>query len=79
MQLRRRSRTIWMKSAKAAVLQDGIVPQLQQAELLVELHEMFVPGITETLQERFAPTHCTSLIRETPVPLEALDLSAWGP
>ena len=66
-----------IEGGEGAVLQDGIVPQLQHAEMLVELHEVFVPGITEILQERFAPTHCTSLIRETPVPLQALDLSAW--
>ena len=67
-----------IEGGEAAVLQDGIIPQLRHAELLVELHEMFVPGITTTLQGRFAATHCTSLIRETPVPLSALDLSAWG-
>jgi hypothetical protein len=67
-----------IEGGEAAVLDAAIVPQLRRAELLIELHEMFVPGITQMLQERFAATHDQSLIRETAVPLDKLDLAAWG-
>ena len=33
------------------------VPALKGAAILVELHDFLVPGITETLQQRFAATH----------------------
>ncbi len=33
------------------------VPELTKAILVCELHDHFVPGITELLTERFAPTH----------------------
>ena len=40
-------------------------PWLRDARLLVELHDAFVPGITETLTARFAATHDVRLISET--------------
>jgi hypothetical protein len=40
------------------------IPNMDRTEILVELHEMFVPGITQRLQERFVATHRTFLIEE---------------
>jgi hypothetical protein len=67
-----------IEGGEAEVLATSLVPMLKRAELLIELHEMFVPGVTTMLQKRFAATHYQTLIRETPVPLEKLDLAAWG-
>jgi hypothetical protein len=42
------------------------VPALRHAAILVELHDCFVPNITETLKQRFAPTHrITHIWQET--------------
>lgn len=41
-----------------AVLLDPVaVPALRRAIILLELHDFLVPGITETLRERFSVTH----------------------
>ena len=43
------------------------IPNIDSAEMLVELHEIFVPGITDLLKSRFAATHAVSLIEEIDV------------
>lgn len=40
------------------------MPNIDAVEMLVELHEVFVPGITDLLKSRFATTHVVSLIDE---------------
>ena len=40
------------------------VPALASADILVELHDFLVPGITDVIRERFAPTHDIELIQE---------------
>ena len=40
------------------------ISDIDQTEILVELHEMFVPGITQRLQERFCKTHRTAIIKQ---------------
>jgi hypothetical protein len=40
------------------------IPNIDRTEILVELHEMFVPGITQRLQERFSKTHHTTIIKQ---------------
>jgi hypothetical protein len=67
-----------IERGEAAVLDSSLVPMLKRAELLIKLHEMFVPGVTAMLQKRFAATHYQSVIRETAVPLDKLDLAAFG-
>jgi len=37
---------------------------LKHSEMLIEVYEMFVPGVTDRLRERFAPTHVPTLISE---------------
>lgn len=39
---------------------------LKKAHIIVELHEMYSPGCTEVLKERFSPTHKVSEIRGEP-------------
>jgi hypothetical protein len=66
-----------VEGAEAAILEPALVGQLSRAELLIELHEMFVPGVTALLQQRFAATHDQRIISATPLPRHRLDLSAW--
>jgi hypothetical protein len=49
------------------VLLRADLANIERSEMLVELHEMFVPGVTERLCERFAATHTWSLIPQTPI------------
>lgn len=46
------------------LLNPGLAPSLSKAYILVESHDMFVPGITQTLCERFAGTHDITIIRQ---------------
>ena len=48
------------------VLRPDRTPWLRTAQLLVELHDAFVRGTTETLMARFTPTHNVRLIPEAP-------------
>jgi hypothetical protein len=41
-------------------------PGLRNAEVLVELHEMFAPGVTNRLHKRFSPTHSAAVISQAP-------------
>jgi hypothetical protein len=43
------------------------IRNIEQSEVLVELHEMFVPGVTSRLRERFAPTHMSSVIPQAAI------------
>jgi hypothetical protein len=43
------------------------IRNIEQSEMLVELHEMFVPGVTGRLRERFAPTHMSSVIPQAAI------------
>lgn len=63
------------------ILRPDLAPWLRKASLLVELHDAFVPGTTETLSARFTATHDVRLIPEEPrdpACYPALNgLSAW--
>jgi hypothetical protein len=48
------------------LLDPAAVPALRSATLLVELHDCFVPGVTERLRERFAATHGVRLTDARP-------------
>lgn len=39
------------------LLDPAKVPALRTVPMLVELHDMFVPGVSQRLRERFEPTH----------------------
>ena len=63
-----------VEGAEDALLHPDKAPGLRRAEIVVELHEMFVPGVTGRLSDRFAETHRSTLIRQTPSELtKALD------
>jgi predicted O-methyltransferase YrrM len=49
------------EGAEDVLLQPDIA-NIEQSEMLVELHEMFAPGVTRRLRERFARTHMSSVI-----------------
>ena len=51
-----------VEGAEDFLLEPSRAPGLRTAEILVELHDMFVPGVTERLKARFEPTHTVSLI-----------------
>lgn len=48
------------------LLRPAVVPHLQGASILVEIHDRVVPGISENMRERFLPTHHITRIDETP-------------
>ena len=51
---------------EAELLDPRAVSALRRATVLVELHEYLVPGITDQLQKRFAPTHrVTHILQES--------------
>jgi hypothetical protein len=62
-----------IEGAEASLLDPRLVPGLCRSEILVELHEMFVPGVTQLLQERFAATHQQTLLPAATVHIGDLD------
>ena len=48
------------------LLRPDQVPALQRAHLLVEMHDFILPGITETITERFATTHHVERVWQEP-------------
>lgn len=46
------------------LLDPGKVPGLAKADILVESHDCFIPGLKEELAARFAATHAVELIRQ---------------
>ena len=52
-----------VEGAEDALLDPVCVPPLRHAEIIVELHETVVPGITNRLRTAFAPTHRETLLQ----------------
>jgi predicted O-methyltransferase YrrM len=48
------------------LLDPAAVPRLANAAILVELHDFLVPGLRETIRERFAASHEITLITQEP-------------
>lgn len=58
-----------VEGAEDTLLDPARIPGLRGAEILVELHEQYVPGVTRRLQDRFADTHVQSVLQaEHPPP-----------
>lgn len=55
-----------VEGAEDTLLDLALVPGLRGAEILVELHENFVPGVTARLRDRFCETHDIALIPHAP-------------
>jgi hypothetical protein len=51
-----------VEGAEDVLLDPSQAPALRKTEILVELHDQFVPGVTRTLQKRFADTHVQELL-----------------
>ncbi len=46
-----------IEGAEKTLLDPSLAPKLVQADMLVELHEVYEPGLIELLKSRFAETH----------------------
>lgn len=72
-----------IEGGEASLLDPDLVPSLAHAEMLIELHEMFAPGVSDLLRGRFANTHYQKLIFTEDfsgaLDLEALGLSGCAP
>lgn len=44
------------------LMRPDVVPSLKRAIILIELHDVFIPGISEEIRRRFEPTHMVELI-----------------
>lgn len=44
------------------LMRPDIVPSLKRAIILIELHDVFIPGISDEIRRRFEPTHTVELI-----------------
>lgn len=51
-----------VEGAEFDLLDPAAIPTLRGADILVELHDMFRPGTTRVLRERFGPTHEVELL-----------------
>lgn len=67
-----------IEGGEAHLLDPQRVPALRGAEFLVELHEMFVPRITELLRDRFDASHHQTIISAVEPKLDDLDLESLG-
>ena len=65
-----------VEGAEDALLVPDEVPRLCQAEIIVELHEIFVPGVTARIRQRFADSHHQTLLEEQPPDRAAIP--AWA-
>jgi hypothetical protein len=55
-----------VEGAEDTLLAPDKVPGLARTEIIVELHDIFVPGTSSRIRQRFAGTHDQTLIEETP-------------
>lgn len=51
---------------EAEILDPVLVPRLDQCDMLVELHDLIVPGVSELIHQRFRHTHEITFFSETP-------------
>ena len=52
------------------LLNPAIVPWFASADFILELHDCFVPGISEEIRRRFSSTHQITEFKQTGVPYE---------
>ncbi len=53
-----------IEGAEAALLDPVTAPVLRNMDVIVEAHECLVAGVTQTLIDRFAPTHDIALVED---------------
>jgi predicted O-methyltransferase YrrM len=54
------------EGAEDELLDPERAPALRDATVIVEVHEMYAPGVTERLRERFSATHRIEELRDRP-------------
>jgi hypothetical protein len=47
------------------LLDPAAAPSLNKATMVVEIHDCYVPGLSQSLKERFSPTHEVTILRTT--------------
>lgn len=55
-----------VEGAEDDLLNPAEVTATRTAEILVELHDCFVPGVTDRIRERYTPTHNITRFQQTP-------------
>jgi SAM-dependent methyltransferase len=63
-----------IEGAEKELLDPARYPALAPFDLIVELHDVFVPGISKTILDRFTPTHDVTIVPNNPAML--YDLSS---
>jgi len=54
-----------IEGAEAELLDPARIPGLAQTDVIVETHPAFVPGILDTIAQRFASTHAMEIVEPT--------------
>ena len=67
------------EGCERALLDPAANPDLQGAEIVVELHDFLDPGVGDAIAARFAPTHDVTLIPTAPQPPARHPLSEQRP
>jgi hypothetical protein len=69
-----------IEGGEADLLDPTAAPALSRMDIIVELHDGFVPGIQELLIDRFQTTHTISIVPDTVLPNPKLpeSIEAWG-
>ena len=65
-----------VEGAEDSLLRPDEAPALMGTEILVEVHDEYVPGVTGRVRERFAGTHEQTLFRSEPAPVSR-ELLGW--
>jgi hypothetical protein len=52
------------------ILDPSVIPWLESADIIAELHDCFVPGISNEIRKRFTSTHHITEYEQTGVPYE---------
>jgi hypothetical protein len=62
------------------LLRPDVIPQLRSADILVELHDCFVPDVTRIIEKRFAASHEIEIVQSRPrLTTEWPQLAAYPP
>lgn len=56
-----------IEGAEMALLDPALYPALRKMDVIVELHDVYNPAISQTILSRFAATHTTELVLNKPI------------
>jgi hypothetical protein len=54
-----------IEGAEKDLVDPALAPSLRQTDLIIELHDMFVPGTREALMSRLGESHDLDIVRDT--------------